>query len=222
MAIKILVNGYAGKMGQLVCNNFCSMKEFKLIHTSNNYAELIQGLAKKPDIAIDFTNANVVYENTLSIIEHGVRPVIGTSGLSQTEIKQLQLKALAQQTGGIIAPNFSIGMMTILKALSVFSSIGNNVEIIEHHHQYKLDKPSGTARHSADLIEEYCHSKANIHSLRTPGVIANQDIIFSLTGETVTISHRTISRDSFIAGIVFACKEAVKLNELVYGLENLL
>ncbi len=150
--------------------------------------------------------------------------------------------ALANQTGCIIAPNFSIGAILMMHFSAVAAKYIGEVEIVETHHQQKLDAPSGTAIKTAQLIQQartqdknkiqgeelYPGARGaevldvNIHSLRLPGYIASQQVMFGGEGENLTISHNSISRDCFMPGVILACDNVLRLGSLVYGLENLL
>lgn len=243
MQTRVIVNGANGKMGSLACETLDNHNQFELVAKLTKQDTLGQSiLDTKAEIVIDLTRADCVYENSLTIINHGARPVIGTSGLLETQIKELTKLCEIKQMGGIIAPNFSIGavlmMMFAAKAAEYFSE----VEIIEGHHQQKLDAPSGTALKTAEMIAAArknpknklplkeltpgarggSHHDINIHSLRLPGLLARQEIMFGNIGETLSIIHNSIDRRCFMAGVVLACQKVLELNTLVYGLEHLL
>lgn len=243
MQTRVIVNGANGKMGSLACETLDNHNQFELVAKLTKQDNLGQSiLDTKAEIVIDLTRADCVYENSLTIINHGARPVIGTSGLLETQIKELTKLCEIKQMGGIIAPNFSIGavlmMMFAAKAAEYFSE----VEIIEGHHQQKLDAPSGTALKTAEMIAAArknpknklplkeltpgarggSHHDVNIHSLRLPGLLARQEIMFGNVGETLSIIHNSIDRRCFMPGVVLACQKVLELNTLVYGLEHLL
>ena len=181
-------------------------------------------------------------KNTETIIECGACPVIGTSGLLKEQIQALEKRCFELKRGGIIAPNFSLGAVLLMKYAANIAKYFPQVEIIEMHHAQKLDSPSGTAIRTAELIaKERTSAKQNtrtletipgargatyedipIHAVRLPGLIASQQIIFGGLGETLTLRHDTIDRQSFMSGVILACRKVLQLNHLVYGLENLL
>lgn len=243
MSIKVIVNGAAGKMGTLACHTIRNHPDFELVAAvgrHDNLSDIIQ--QTKAEIVVDLTRADCVYDNTLAIIEHKVHPVIGSTGLSDEQIKNLQEKCDAIELGGIIAPNFSISAILMMQCASMCARFQSEVEIIEMHHQHKLDSPSGTAIKTADLIaSSRVHPKnqlidkaslpgargarqrdINIHSIRLPGILAKQQVIFGNPGETLTISHECIDRNAYMPGIILACQGVTKLKALHYGLEVLI
>lgn len=243
MSITVIVNGAKGKMGVNACKTLAKHPDFNLLAElgrDDNLEESIQDL--KPQIVVDLTTAKSVYVNTKTIIDNNAHPVIGTSGLLDEEILSLQKLAAKKRLGGIIVPNFSIGAILMMQFAKFAAKFMPDVEIVEAHHQQKLDAPSGTALKTADMIAaarqtephqittreivknargaEY--KNINIHSIRLPGYLASQQVIFGNTGETLTISHNSIDRESFMPGLIMACQKVTKLDSLVYGLENLI
>ncbi len=239
MKIKVLVNGAKGKMGSMLCSTLRNSAGFELAGLSDSKAELqkhLDNAYKNIDIVVDLTSAVCVYENSLAIIQSNIKPVIGTSGLTPKQIKELQIICQQKKLGGIIAPNFSIGAMLMMQCAKLLAKNFAKTEIIEYHHDKKFDKPSGTAKQTAQIIDSARENNKNpltgkafnknsgtpIHSIRLPGLLAHQNIIFGSTGETISIKHDSISRECFMLGILFACQKAIILDNLVYGLENLL
>lgn len=243
MSIRVIVNGAKGKMGTFACETIKNHPDFTLVGSltrADNLAQTIK--ATEAEIVIDLTRADSVYENSLIIIESGAHPVIGTSGLLNDQIDLLKERCEAKKLGGIIVPNFSIAAVLMMRFAAEAARYFTEVEIIETHHQQKLDAPSGTALKSAEMIAKSRVAKPNelalrelipgarggshhgvpIHSLRLPGFLANQQIIFGSPGETLTISHNSIDRDSFMPGLILACQQVLKLDKLHYGLESLL
>jgi len=196
----------------------------------------------RAQVVVDFTTASAAMKNAGCIIESGVRPVIGTSGLLPEQIAELQKLCKKQNLGGIIVPNFAIGAVLMMKYSQDAVKYFPHVEVIEMHHDHKADAPSGTAIKTANLLAESRDSApppvdekeilsgargANaedirIHSVRLPGLVAHQEVIFGGQSQTLTIRHDSIHRDSFMPGVCLACKKVMDLNELVYGLEHLL
>lgn len=243
MQTRVIVNGASGKMGTLACETIRQYPEFELVAELGRGARLKDEIsAKKADVVIDLTRADCVYDNSRVIIESGAHPVIGTSGLIPEQIKELQALCSEKKLGGIIVPNFSIGAVLMMKFAALAASYLPEVEIIEAHHQQKLDAPSGTAMKTAEMIAEARkgeknklplkelvkgarggeHHQVNIHSIRLPGVLARQDVLFGNQGETLTITHNSIDRSSFMPGIILACKAVKNLDSLYYGLEYVL
>lgn len=243
MLTRVIVNGSNGKMGSLACETLKNHNEFELVAQLNKQDNLAQTI-KDTDaqIVIDLTRADCVYDNSLTIIKQGARPIIGTSGLISSQINELTVLCEVNKLGGIIVPNFSISAVLMMIFAAKAAEYLPEVEIIETHHQQKLDAPSGTALKTAEMIAtarkspknklmlkelipgarggSYCD--VNIHSLRLPGVLARQEVIFGNLGETLSITHDSIDRRCFMPGVVLACQKVLELNTLIYGLEHLL
>jgi 4-hydroxy-tetrahydrodipicolinate reductase len=243
MTIRILVNGAAGKMGQITCKTIAENRDFILVQETSEKDDLLSAIQKsQADIVIDFTNAESVFKNTETIIKAAAHPVIGTSGLKDSEIKHLQELSKDARLGGIIAPNFSLGAVLMMKYAAEIAKYFKDMEVIEMHHAGKQDSPSGTAMKTAEMLSKAraaaiplkpsretipgargaTLNNIPIHSIRLPGFLAHQEIIFGALGETLTIRHDTIDRQCFMAGVVLACKKVQSLDHLVYGLESLL
>lgn len=243
MIPRVIVNGASGKMGHLACKTIRDHKGFELVAELSKIDNLKQVIMKtQANIVIDLTRADCVYENSLSIINAGAHPVIGTSGLSDDEFHHLKMICDEKQLGGIVVPNFSISAVLMMQFSAMAARLLPDVEIIEMHHQQKYDAPSGTAIKTADMIanairetKKQIPSKEtlsgargaskhdiHIHSLRLPGVLARQQVIFGNTGETLSITHDSIDRSSFMPGIVLACERVSTLTSLYCGLEHLL
>lgn len=238
---RIIVNGANGKMGALACKAIAEHPHFKLVgkltRADNLYRAILDTQAQ---IVIDLTTKDCVYDNTSAIIRAGAHPVIGTSGLFDKEIDELKKRCDAQQLGGLIVPNFSIAAILMMRFAAIAARFLPEVEIIETHHPQKLDAPSGTAMKTAALIHESAQStkpQSNlkemlpgargaiyhgvpIHSLRLPGVLARQEVIFGNTGETLTVLHNTLDRSSFMPGLILACEKVMQLDTLYYGLDQ--
>ena len=195
------------------------------------------------DVWVDFTTPAVAYENTRFALENGFAPVVGTTGFTTEEIADLIDLSRIQKLGGLIAPNFALGAVLLMQFAVQAAKYFPNVEIIELHHDKKKDAPSGTAIKTAELMAEVRESiqqgandeeeliagarGANfdgmrIHSVRLPGLVAHQEVIFGNQGEGLTLRHDSFDRSSFMTGVNLGIKEVVKRHELVYGLEHLL
>jgi len=243
MQKRVIINGALGKMGSLACETIDNHPDFllaaKLVRGDNLEAAIID---TKAQIVIDLTRADCAYKNALIIINQNVHPVIGTSGLLTDEIKHLEKLALDKKLGGIIAPNFSISAVLMMQFSAQAARYLTEVEIIETHHQQKYDAPSGTAIKTAEMIAAArigipdntshqelikgsrggTHQGIKIHSLRLPGVVARQQVIFGNTGETLSIMHDSIDRVSFMPGVILCCQKVMSLDRLYYGLETIL
>ena len=243
MKTPVIVNGAQGKMGRVACETLEQHPEFELVASLGRGDDLAQAIIDtQAQIVVELTRADCVFENSLTIINHGAHPVIGASGLLPEHIRTLEERSKAKHLGGIIVPNFSIAAVLMMRFAAVAARYLTEVEIIETHHQQKLDAPSGTAMKTAEMIAEArrnkkadlalkelvpgargaTHHGVNIHSLRLPGVLARQQVIFGNTGETLSITHDSIDRYSFMPGLILACKGVLHLDALYYGLEHLL
>ncbi len=243
MAIRVLVNGAHGRMGQETVQAVLGAKDLMLVGQTSRHDDLAAAIREsKANIVIDFTVPDSVYENTKIIIEEGAHPIIGTSGLTAQQITELQMLCKHRQLGGIIAPNFSIGAVLMMQLSKQVAHYLPQVEIIEMHHDKKIDAPSGTAIKTAEMIASARKTipalpatKENIpgarganyenipiHSVRLPGLVAHQTVIFGGECETFTLRHDSLHRASFMPGVLLACRKVGELKELVYGLENIL
>ena len=195
-------------------------------------------------VLVDFTNPESVYENTRASIAYGISPIVGTTGLNPSQIKDLSIFAHKASVGCAIIPNFSVGMVLLQQAASVAAKFYDNIELIEMHHNQKADSPSGTCIKTAEMIEEYPKkfnealvketeslkgvrgglrdSGLNIHSVRLPGLLAHQVVIMGSPGETYTIRHDTIDRKAYMPGVLQSIRKISNFNSLVYGLEKLI
>lgn len=195
------------------------------------------------DVWVDFTMPAVAYENTRFAIDQGYAPVVGTTGFTPEQIAELTDLSGQKSLGGLIAPNFAIGAVLLMQFAQKAAQYFPNVEIIELHHDKKKDAPSGTAIKTAELIAQVRDSQAQgaadeeellagargadydgfrIHSVRLPGLVAHQEVIFGADGEGLTLRHDSYTRESFMGGVNHAIKAVVGRDQLVYGLENLL
>lgn len=199
---------------------------------------------RQPGVMVDFTHPSIVYDNIRSAIAYGIRPIVGTTGLNAAQIQDLGEFADKASTGCLIIPNFSIGMVLLQQAAIQASQYFDHVEIIELHHNQKADAPSGTAIQTAEMLAEMGKtynspiveeaeklpgargSKASegirIHSVRLPGLIAHQEVIFGAPGQIYTLRHDTSDRACYMPGVLLAIRKVIQLKSLVYGLEKIL
>jgi 4-hydroxy-tetrahydrodipicolinate reductase len=195
-------------------------------------------------VLVDFTVAAAAYPNALTALREGVSPVIGTTGMSEAQVGEIRELAAERGVGAFLAPNFAIGAVLMMVFAQQAARFMPEAEIIELHHEKKIDAPSGTAMRTAELIraaraartvERPAHEELklegarggdldgiHVHSVRLPGYVAHQEVIFGGLGQTLTIRHDSIDRSSFMPGVLIACKRVREQPGLVIGLENLL
>ena len=198
----------------------------------------------KGAVMVDFTHPSVVYANTRAAIAYGVHPVIGTTGLSPAQLDDLQSFSDKASIGGAVIPNFSVGMVLLQQAAAAAARFYDHAELTELHHNRKADAPSGTCIKTAELMEELGKqfnesevdeheslagsrggqrpSGLRLHSLRLPGLVAHQEVMFGSPGETYTLRHDTIDRAAYMPGVLLCVRKVRQLQALVYGLERLL
>lgn len=207
----------------------------------SNIEECFQNI--EADVLIDLTVPETGYIHTKTALLHGVRPVVGTTGFTKEEIQELKELAEEKGLGCIIAPNFAIGAILMMKFSQMAAKYFDNVEIIELHHDQKLDAPSGTAVKTAEMITENRQSfkqgheaeietlpgargadfeGMRIHSVRLPGLVAHQKVMFGADGQLLTIQHDSFNRASFMSGVKVSVETIMTLDTLVYGLEHIL
>ncbi len=258
--IRVVVYGALGKMGKEIVNGLYNRPEIKIVGAvdlnlnserlilpddsgwvplSDNLSSILSEV--NPDVLIDFTIASATMQAVPVAGERGVNLVIGTTGLSPNDIEQIGEIVSINQIGAVVAPNFALGAVLMMHLAGVASKYFDSAEIIELHHDQKVDAPSGTARATASLMAEartepfghpitqqHFNSRGEsvngikIHSVRLPGLLAHQEVILGVAGQTLHIKHNTISRQCFIPGIVMAIEAVVRCKGLVYGLDNLL
>ena len=171
------------------------------------------------DVAIDFTRPDVVYTLVSRCLEEDVPCIVGTSGLGAEELADLDERARTRSLPLFVAPNFAVGAVLMMRFAAAAAGHLPRAEIVELHHETKLDAPSGTAQATAALIGE----GTPIHSVRLPGLVAHQEVIFGGTGETLTIRHDTTSREAFVPGVLLALERLPTLPPgLTFGLDALL
>lgn len=247
--MKVLINGAFGRMGTLASETINNHPEFELVAQTSRQDDLAQVILNtQPDIVLDLTTAESVWENCNLILDHNISPIIGTSGLSSEQVEQLKIKSSQSKIGGLIIPNFSIGAVLQMQYAAKMAKYFSMAEIIEMHHENKLDAPSGTAINTAHKIGNNIGKHINtdnkseskpeleilsgsrgakynnipIHAVRLPGVIAKQQVILGNRAETLTIEHNTTSREAFMPGIILACQKVKQFDTMHVGLENCL
>ena len=259
--IKVGVTGAMGKMGQEVVKAVCEDANLELVCAVDinqidkqvcptQEVRIIGDLKKaiemhKPDVMVDFTQPKNVFENAKICLENGVRPVIGTTGLSDEQIEILNALSQEKGLGCLIAPNFSTGAILMMMFAKQAAKYFDNAEIIELHHNQKKDAPSGTAIKTALMMSESgnmtfetgncpetetiqgarggkSYSDIHIHSVRMPGYIASQEVLFGASGQILSIRHDSMDRQCYMAGVKLAIKYIAEHNDFIYGLEKIM
>ena len=201
----------------------------------------------KADVAVDFSVPSAVRANIQTMLDAGVSPVVGTTGLGENDLAEIEAASRAANVPVFIAPNFAVGAVLMMRFAAECAKLFESAEIIEYHHDKKVDAPSGTAFKTALLMREARgedfarvggdeesegstapHSRggniggASIHSVRLAGFLAHQEVIFGMAGQTLNIRHDTITRECYMPGVLLAVKRVRELSGLTYGLEKIL
>ncbi len=186
------------------------------------YARLEEFLAEEPDVVLDLTTQPSSYEIALGAAEAGCHIVVGASGWSDEQRKALDAMAQQRNVGAMLVPNFSVGAVLMMRFAQEAARFFPDAEIVEMHHAGKKDRPSGTARETAMRMKRSgAHSPA-IHSVRLPGLVAHQEVLFGGTGELLSIRHDSLSRESFVAGMLVAVRAVGRRRGLTVGLDAIL
>jgi 4-hydroxy-tetrahydrodipicolinate reductase len=259
--IRVVIHGASGRMGREVINTLCHEPEMQVVgavelQVSADYLPLPNSSGAvpfssnlnyilttcQPDVLVDFTTAKATMPAVLTATKHNVNLVIGTTGLTADEIREIDRLAIEHKVGAVVAPNFALGAVLMMHLAKVAAKYLDYAEIIELHHHQKADSPSGTALSTAKAMavargkpfhylseqERKSGSRGEqvegvtIHSVRLPGLLAHQEVILGGPGQTLIIRHDTISRECYMPGVMLAIKEVVKHKGLVYGLDTLL
>ena len=223
-AIKVLVSGAAGRMGETVCAAVDGAEDMGLAGRADPaldaaVADLIGGA----DVMVDFTTPEAAPVNVMEAIDAGVHAVVGSTGFDLDELRK-RVAGADGEANCFVAPNFAIGAVLMMEASKLVAPHMPEAEIVELHGDHKKDAPSGTAKRTAHLIDEAGGNVHQpIHSVRLPGLVAHQEVIFGGEGQTLTIRHDSMDRTSFMPGVLLAVRKVVDLPErFVVGLENLL
>lgn len=258
-----MVNGALGKVGREVVAAVCresdlelvgAVESAKLVGTKTELelsdksgkvplsSDIVRMLAStKPDVVVDFTIRDVAIQSARVCLEKGVGIVVGTTGLTKDELAEIDRLAKSHKVGAIVAPNFAIGAVLMMHLAKIAARYFDYAEIIELHHNLKVDAPSGTALMTARMMSEArgksfertggAEAKGSrgeqiggisLHSVRLPGLVAHQEVLFGGLGQTLSIRHDTISRESFMPGVVLAIREVTRHTGLIFGLDTLL
>lgn len=247
--IKVAVCGANGKMGKEVVKAVSDSNDMELTAK----IDIIDGQFKdiksahgsaKIDVLVDFTQPSSIYENAKYCLTNDINIVIGTTGLSDTQISELKQLSETNKTGCFIAPNFSTGAVLMMMFAKSAAKYFNNAEIIELHHNQKKDAPSGTAIKTAQMMAEgnpdftlgncpetetiegarggTSYNNVHIHSVRMPGYMASQEVIFGSSGQTLTIRHDSTNRECYMPGVLLAIRYLSENGGFIYGLDNVL
>lgn len=260
--IKVIVAGALGKVGSQMITGLAADPELDLAGgadpiASEEYRELPEGgglipITKtvgplitrvRPDVMVDFTHPASVMENVKAAISQGVRPIVGTTGLTQKQVQEISQALDSAGIGGVIAPNFATGANLLMYFARVAARFFPGAEIIELHHDAKVDAPSGTALATARLMREArdepmqdaptetftlsgvrggVEGGIRIHSVRLPGLVAHQEVIFGGPGQLLSMRHDSMNRESFVPGVALAIKAAMQQPGLIYGLDKIM
>ena len=176
------------------------------------------------EVVVDFTRPDAAMANIRIILTSGAHAVVGTTGISKDDLAEIEKLCEANKVNCVVAPNFAIGAVLMMQFAKDAAKHMPHAEIIEMHHQQKVDRPSGTAVKTAQMMKEVMGEGADIpiHSVRLPGYVASQEVIFGGLGQTLSIRHDTTSRESFMPGVILAIRRVKRLKGMVYGLENIL
>lgn len=227
---RVVVVGSQGRMGRRTIAALSGTEDLVVVGTVSRGESLAAKLGDvQPDVAIDFTSPEAVARNAAEILRAGVRPVIGTTGLSLEARAELVDLSRQLKIGGLIAPNFSIGAVLMIEIAAWLARHYEAAEIVEYHHPGKKDAPSGTSLATRERIGSTrmglpgsSQSPAPIHSVRLAGYLARQEVHFGALGERVSIAHEATDRECYMPGVLLACRRVCELNEVVVGLETLL
>lgn len=264
MSKRILINGACGRMGKEVVKTVINETDDKLVgacdikKTGKNiveelglkgpeciiYDDLQEAIYKtKPEVIIDFTTPEVIMNNIKTGLKNEVHMIVGTTGITEVDMKKIDEWTNKFKVNALIVPNFAIGAVLLMDYAAKASEYMDDVEIIELHHDQKVDAPSGTALKTAALINQSKKKKnnkktdyieklegvrggnkngINIHSVRLPGLVAHQEVIFGSEGQTLTLRHDSYNRSSFMPGVRLALQKIETINGFVYGLEKIL
>ena len=265
--LRVVINGALGKVSREVTKAIDSEPGMKIVGATEKevtqyyfalpetselvpFSSDLDSLLKKcqPDVVVDFTNAEASMASARIALKQKVNMVIGTTGLSEENLAEISELCHAYEVGAVVASNFSLGAAVLIRLCKIAANFFAHAEIIEMHHDKKIDAPSGTAIATAKAMSQarseqgeeppFIYHKAEkeiisgtrggqldgiaIHSLRMPGFMACQEVIFSGTGETLSLRHEAISRECYAPGVILAIREVVKHKGLIYGLDTLL
>jgi len=250
--IDVLVTGAAGKMGSLSAETIAAQDDLRLVALVDPkggdggdvpfFTGVSEALAlTSPQAALEFSVPDAVFANTAALLEAGVPTVVGATGLSDDQVDALSAKAVAASVALVVVPNFALGAVLLMRFAAEAARYYEHAEIIEMHEKAKVDAPSGTSLRTAKLMAEApgsalqappgagqasrglaAEDRVTIHSVRLPGLVAHQEVVFGGEDEVLTLRHDSLSRRSFMGGVLLALRRVGELDGTVVGLENLL
>ena len=244
-AIRVCVAGHRGRVGGILVAAFQGEPDIDYVGGVTRGDDLASFLhEKRPQALVDFTRPSEAVHNALAAVAAGASPVVGTTGLSAADVDKLETACAQKKIGGIVAPNFAVGAVLMMHLADIAAPHFEAAEVIELHHAGKLDAPSGTALSTARRLaarrkeKPFAHRKAEketlagtrggeeggvaVHSVRLPGFVADQEVIFGLPGQTLTITHRTTSREAYVPGVLLAIRRVTAEPRFYRGLDELL
>lgn len=265
MSTRVAVIGAAGRMGATTCRAIAETDDLELVaavdpsRSGRRLADLADGMTGPEgdivvvddldalveatvDVAVEFTGPSSVGQNLIGLLERDIHAVVGATGLSDDAVDRARALADRGPARAFVAPNFAIGAVLMMRVAAEAARHLPHVEIVELHHDAKVDAPSGTALRTAELISEarggapdapvgdvnasqargHLHAEVRIHSVRLPGLVAHQEVILGGEGQTLTVRHDAFDRTSFMPGVLLACRKVATLDGLVIGLEHVL
>jgi 4-hydroxy-tetrahydrodipicolinate reductase len=226
--VRVAVAGAMGRMGTIAREALQDNGLYccGLARTADPQHQIFDSLAKvferKPDVLLDLTTQPSSYDISLAAVAQGVPTVIGASGWSDEQRAALAAVASERNVGVLLVPNFSVGAMLMMRFAQEAARFFPDAEIVELHHAAKKDKPSGTARETATRIERAAGKTPAIHSVRMKGLLAHQEVLFGGPGELLTIRHDSLTRDSFVTGMLAAVNAVVGARGFSVGLDLVL
>jgi 4-hydroxy-tetrahydrodipicolinate reductase len=225
--IRVVVSGAAGRMGETVCEAVEGADDMELVRRADpSLAAPLAAALDGADVVVDFSTPEAALDNVRACLDAGVHTVVGTTGFDLDELRSAaqESRAAGGEANVFVAPNFAIGAVLMMRFACEAAAHMPEVEIVELHHEGKVDAPSGTAKRTADLVrEEGGNVHEPIHSVRLPGLVAHQEVILGGEGQTLTIRHDSIDRHSFMPGVLLAVRRVADLPQpFTVGLEHLL
>jgi 4-hydroxy-tetrahydrodipicolinate reductase len=222
--IRVVASGAAGRMGEAVCEAVEGAEDMELVARADpalgvELADALEGA----DVVVDFTTPETAVANVRAALEAGVHAVVGTTGFDLEQLREA-VESASAGANCLVAPNFAIGAVLLMEVAQRIAPHMPECEIVELHHDKKLDAPSGTAKRTAELIREAGGNVHEpIHSVRLPGLVAHQEVIFGGEGQTLSVRHDSIDRRSFMPGVLLAVRRVGDRPEpFTVGLEKLL
>jgi 4-hydroxy-tetrahydrodipicolinate reductase len=222
--IRVIVSGAAGRMGETTSNAVEDAEDLELVGRADPSLDTsVSEFLANADVMVDFTTPDAAPKNVAEAIEGGVHAVVGSTGFDLDALRS-RVEGASGGANCFVAPNFAIGAVLMMEAAKLIAPHMPEAEIIELHHDQKKDAPSGTAKRTARLIAEAGGNVHEpIHSVRLPGLVAHQEVVFGGQGQTLSLRHDSTDRGSFMPGVLLAVRKVPELPErFLVGLENLL